>query len=60
MTRSTPGLFRHLLAAASLAAGLSLCSCNGRTVMAPASAPPPDAKPSLAAPPASMMTPHGY
>ena len=60
MTRSKPGVFRHLLAAASLAAGLSLCGCNGRTVMAPASAPPPDAKPALAAPPASMMTPHGY
>ena len=60
MTRSSPGLVRHLLAAASLAAGLSLCGCNGRTVMAPASAPSPDAKPALAAPPASMMTPHGY
>ena len=59
MTRSTPGLFRHLLAAAGLAAGLSLCGC-GRTMMAPASAPPPEAKPALAAPPASMMTPHGY
>ncbi len=60
MTRSKPGPFRHLLAVASLAAGLSLCGCNGRTVMAPASAPSPDAKPALAVPPASMMTPHGY
>ena len=60
MTDSRPGPLRHLLAAASLAAGLSLCACNGRTVMAPASAPPADAKPALAAPPASLMTPKGY
>ena len=60
MTRYTPAVFRPLLAAASLAAGLSVCGCNGRTVMAPASAPPPDAKPALAAPPASLMTPPGY
>ncbi len=60
MTLSKPGAFRHLLAVASLFAGLSVCGCNGHTVMAPASAPPPDAKPALAAPPASMMTPPGY
>ncbi len=60
MTHSRPGLFRHLPVVASFAAGLSLCACNGHTVMAPASAPPVDAKPTLAAPPASLMTPKGY
>ena len=60
MTRSKPGPFRSLLAAASLVAGLSVCGCNGHTGMAPASAPPPAGKPALAAPPASMMTPRGY
>ncbi len=60
MTLFKPGVFRHVLVAAGLAAGLSVGGCNGHTVMAPASAPPPDAKPALAAPPASLMTPQGY
>ena len=46
---------------ASLVIGLLLLSaCTGGTVLAPASAPPPDAKPALASPPASLMTPQGY
>ena len=46
---------------ATLATGLLLLSaCTGGTVLAPASAPPPDAKPVLASPPASLITPHGY
>ena len=52
---------RWLPALASLAIGLLLLSaCTGGTVLAPASAPPPDAKPALASPPASLITPHGY
>ncbi len=44
----------------ALAVLLLLAACNGNAVLAPASAPPPDAKPVLATPPASVMTPHGY
>ena len=52
---------RRLPVLASLAIGLLLLSaCTGSTVLAPASAPPPDAKPALASPPASLITPHGY
>ena len=52
MSRTVPAL--------ALAAGLLLAACNGNAVLAPASAPPPDAKPVLAAPPAALLTPHGY
>ena len=46
---------------ATLVTGLLLLSaCTGDTMQAPASAPPPDAKPVLASPPASLITPHGY
>ena len=51
---------RRLSGAAGLAVALLLSACAGRPVLAPASAPPPDAKPALATPPASIMTPHGY
>ncbi len=54
-------MLRCLPALVSLVIGLPLLSaCTGGTMLAPASAPPPDAKPALASPPASLITPHGY
>lgn len=48
------------LRAACIAASLALSACASHAVMAPASAPGPDAKPALATPPPSVMTPQGY
>jgi len=60
MSCPTPSVMRQLPVAACLFLLTLLSACAGRTVLAPASAPPPDAKPALATPPASMMTPRGY
>ena len=51
---------RTLPVLAGVAVGLLLSACTGSKVLAPPSAPTPDAKPALAAPPSSLMTPHGY
>ena len=53
MSRISPAI-------ACLAVAMLVSACTGRTVLAPASAPPPDQKPALASPPASLMTPSGY
>ncbi len=60
MSRPRSERVRLPIRVACLVLGLAVSACSGRTVLAPASAPPPDAKPALATPPASMMTPPGY
>lgn len=47
-------------AIALLYSAVLLAACNTHTVMPPTSPQGADSKPSLAAPPASVMTPHGY
>ncbi len=51
---------RTLPVLAGLAVGVLLSACTGSEVLAPTSAPSPGAKPALATPPSSMITPHGY
>lgn len=58
MSLPGPGIARLLSGACLLASLLS--GCAQQTMMAPASAPPAEAKPALATPPASIMTPQGY
>lgn len=60
MFRQISGAARSLLAPTCLAASLLLSACAANPVTAPASAPSGNAKPALAIPPASLMTPHGY
>ena len=60
MSRPPSERIRLPIAVACLVLGLAVSACTGGTVLAPASAPAPDAKPALAAPPSSMMTPPAY
>lgn len=60
MFRPVPRIVPSALAPACLIATLLLSACADRPVLAPDSVPSTGAKPALAAPPSSLMTPHGY
>lgn len=60
MFRQITRAARALLVPAGLVTSLALAGCAASPVLAPASAPSANAKPALATPPASLMTPHGY